>query len=240
MDIHFVKTPFSNNPSMNIYNGEIFYQPPNEDYITEKKRQLNLYDNDLYGETLEFQEKKLINEIFEKFNLKPKENLRDLSLLFQEDIAVMHQGKLQAISFCFPSGWIPSKALGEDFAFLHTPVADNEVLIKSSKKLTDYMCKHTIQRWVWNVTTIKELTNHPKTIRPTFNTIDELFFRVETQTSTPINSDTSIFFVNVEVVPLKKVWSSKILESVNSMSQNVLDYKNLNEIKKYLNSLKSY
>ena len=70
----------------------------------------------------------------------------------------MHKGKLEAISFCFPSGWVPSKGLGEGFNFLHNPVADNELLIKSSKKLTKYMCKNTIQRWVWNITTINGLS----------------------------------------------------------------------------------
>ena len=74
----------------------------------------------------------------------------------------MHKGRLEAISFCFPSGWIPTDALGQDFAFLHEPVADNDLLIKSSQKLSKYMCNHTIQRWVWNVTTIEDLSNHPK------------------------------------------------------------------------------
>ena len=38
------------------------------------------------------------------------------------------------------------------------------------------------------------------------------------------------------MVPLKNVWDEIILESVNSMSEDVLNYKNLSEIKKFLNS----
>ena len=45
----------------------------------------------------------------------------------------MHKGKLEAISFCFPSGWIPTEVLGKDFAFLHEPVADNDLLISRVK-----------------------------------------------------------------------------------------------------------
>jgi hypothetical protein len=40
----------------------------------------------------------------------------------------------------------------------------------------------------------------------------------------------------VEVFPLKEVWDETILESINSMSENILDYKKLIEIKKFLNS----
>ena len=150
----------------------------------------------------------------------------------------MHKGKLEAISFCFPSGWIPTEALGQDFAFLHEPVADNDLLIKSSQKLSKYMCNYTIQRWVWNVTTIKDLSNHPTISRPELSSFDDLYFRLETQISSPVDEDTSLFLVLVEVFPLNEVWNSSILKSINSMTESVLEYKNLIEIKKYLNSLK--
>ena len=169
----------------------------------------------------------------EKFN-----TLKDLSTEIEEDIAVMHKGKLEAISFCFPSGWIPTEALGQDFAFLHEPVADNDLLIKSSQKLSKYMCNHTIQRWVWNVTTIEDLSNHPIINRPELTNFDDLYFRLETQISAPVDEDTSLFLVLVEVFPLGEVWNISILKSINSMSESVLKYKNLIEIKKYLNSLK--
>ena len=44
------------------------------------------------------------------------------------------------------------------------------------------------------------------------------------------------FLVKVDVVPLKDIWDEVILESINSMSEDVLNYKNLTEIKKFLNS----
>ena len=98
------------------------------------------------------------------------------------------------------------------------------------------MCKNTIQRWVWNITTINGLSNHPKTPRPLLNNFNNLYFRVETQISTPLDDETSLFLVSVEVVKLEEVWDEKILKSLNSMSENILEYKQLSKIKDYLNS----
>jgi len=67
--------------------------------------------------------------------------------------------------------------------------------------------------------------------------LENLYFRVETQTSVPLNDETSLFLIKVEVVPLSKIWNAKILESINSMSENVLNYKDLLQIKKLLNTI---
>ena len=160
----------------------------------------------------------------------------ETAMKIEEDIAVMHNGKLVAVCFCFPSGWIPGNELNSDLSKLHAPVADNELLIKSSKKLEQHMNKQTIRRWVWNVTTISNLSNHPNIERPKIIDFDSLHFRLETQVSTPLDDESSLFLVKVDVFPLKKVWNEKILESINSMSESVLKYKNLIEIKKFLNS----
>ena len=236
MHIDYVKTPFNNNPSMQKYSGPLLIENPRKIYLDEKLTQLSEYGDDLYGESKIFKENNLIQLVCSTLGLDPKETLKDLSLLIEEDIAVMHKGKLEAISFCFPSGWVPSKGLGEGFTFLHNPVADNELLIKSSEKLTKYMCKNTIQRWVWNITTINGLSNHPKVSRPLLNDFNDLFFRLETQISTPLDNETSLFLVSVEVVNLKEVWDEKILKSLNSMSESILEYKQLTKIKDYLNS----
>ena len=236
MHIDYVKTPFTNNPSMQKYSGPLLNENPRKIYLDEKLRQLSTYGDDLYGESEIFRDNNLIQLVSNNLGISQQNSLKDLSLLIEEDIAVMHKGKLEAISFCFPSSWIPSKAIGEDFIFLHNPVADNELLIKSGKKLTNYMYKNTFKRWVWNITTINELSNHPKIPRPLFNSINDLYFRVETQISTPLDEETSLFLVYVEVVELEQVWDEKILKSINSMSETVLEYKQLTKIKNYLNS----
>ena len=238
MHLDFIKTPFTNNPSMQKYSGDLINNSPRPKYIEEKIKQISLLEPELCGETELFQNLLLLDKVSDLLKMGKFNTIKDLSIQVEEDIAIMHKGKLEAISFCFPSGWIPTKALGQDFAFLHEPVADNDLLIKSSQKLSKYMCSHSIQRWVWNVTTIKNLSNHPTIKRPKLTSFDELYFRLETQISTPVDEETSLFLVLVEVVPLNKIWNSRILESINSMSDNVLKYKNLIEIKKYLNGLK--
>ena len=99
------------------------------------------------------------------------------------------------------------------------------------------MCKQNIQRWVWTITTSQELSEHPQLKKPLVTTFENLNFRVETQISTPIDKETSLFLIKVDVYSLKDVWDLKILDSVNSMSDNVLNYKGLVEIKKLLNKM---
>ena len=96
----------------------------------------------------------------------------------------------------------------------------------------------SFRRWVWTVTVNPDLSNHPdnqKNINPT--SIDDLYFRWETQTTARVDNDTSLFFVKVDVVPLRTVWNQRILDSINSMSDAVLTYKNLHNIKRLLNTL---
>ena len=139
MHIDYVKTPFTNNPSMQKYSGPLLKEDPRKMYLDEKLLQISTYGKDLYGESEIFRDSKLIELVCNKLGISLQKSLKDLSLLIEEDIAVMHKGKLEGISFCFPSGWTPSKAIGEDFIFLHNPVADNDLLIKSGEKLTKYI-----------------------------------------------------------------------------------------------------
>ena len=227
MHLDFIKTPFTNNPSMQKYSGDLINKLPRSKYIEEKIKQISLRESELCGETELFQKLQLLDKVSTLLEMEKFKTIKDLSTKIEEDIAVLHKGRLEAISFCFPSGWRPTEALGQDFAFLHEPVADNDLLIKSSQKLSKYMCNHTIQRWVWNVTTIEDLSNHPAISRPELNSFDDLYFRLETQISAPVDEDTSLFLVLVEVFPLDEVWDSCILKSINTMSESVLEYKNL-------------
>ena len=236
MNIDFIKVPFSNNPTMQKFDGLLFNQNPNKEYLLNKEAQFKKYGADLHGQTKQFKNMNLNKKVTELLGSNQSDSFFETSMKIEEDIAVMHNGKLVAVCFCFPSGWIPSNELNSDLSKLHAPVADNELLIKSSKKLEQHMNKQTIRRWVWNVTTISNLSNHPNIERPKIIDFDSLHFRLETQVSTPLDDESSLFLVKVDVFPLKKVWNEKILESINSMSESVLKYKNLIEIKKFLNS----
>ena len=99
------------------------------------------------------------------------------------------------------------------------------------------MTKQEIKRWVWTITTNNNLSEFTEINKPSISNFENLYFRVETQTSAPIDDETSIFFIKIDVLPLKEVWSKNILDSINSMSDNILNYKGLVEIKDFLNRI---
>tara|TARA_B100001989_G_scaffold220726_1_gene173295 strand:+ start:501 stop:1217 length:717 start_codon:yes stop_codon:yes gene_type:complete len=237
MNIDFIKVPFSNNPSMQKYDGPLFNVNPDKKYLFEKHLQFKKYGKDLFGQTEQYEHSDLNQKVSQTLGLEATESLLETAMQIEEDLAVMHNGKLEAICFCFPSGWIPGNELKADLSKLHQPVADNELLLKSSKKLAQHMNKQTIRRWVWNITTVPGLSNHPSEERPLLNDFENLYFRLETQISTPLDEFSSLFLVKVNVVPLKDLWDDVILESINSMSDSVINYKNLAEIKNFLNKL---
>ena len=235
MQIDFVKTPYTTGPNMIRNTGPVFISSPNRDIIKQKKIELEKFDKDLYGQEPGLE--KVVAKAAEYCGVY-SDQIKDLALRLEEDVAIMHQGRLAAICFCFPSGFIPSQRVSMSLSDIHQPVADNELLVKASPGIARVMTEQpSFRRWVWTITNNSYLSNHPSTkldIEP--KTIDDLFFRYETQTTAKIDSETSLFFVKVDVIPLRKVWSQRILDSVNSMSDAVLTYKNLHNIKKLLNT----
>lgn len=236
MQIDFIKVPYTTGPNMIRNTGPVFISPPNQEIIKQKKLELQKFGADLWGE--EYRVEHIIKKAAEYCSVFT-DNIIDLSLMLEEDIAVMHKGRLIAICFCFPSGFIPSERVGMLLEDIHKPVADNELLVKASPGIARVMCEqHSFKRYVWTITNNSNLSNHPDTkINDIPRNMDDLYFRYETQTTARIDADTSLFFVKVDVVPLKTVYSKKILDSINSMSNNVLEYKNLTNIKNLLNSI---
>jgi hypothetical protein len=236
MQIDFVKTPYTTGPNMIRNSGPVFISPPDQKIIQSKKLELEKYSTDLWaqGENL----KKVISKAAEYCNVYT-DNIVDLALRLEEDIAVMHRGRLAAICFCFPSGFKPAERVGMLLGDIHKPVADGEMLVRASSGITRVMCEQpSFRRYVWTITANPDLSNHPDNHKNTIPVgIDDLYFRYETQTTARVDDDTSLFFVKVDVVPLRNVWNQKILDSINSMSDAVLEYKNLHYVKKLLNTL---
>ena len=137
---------------MQKYDGPLFNTNPNEKYLSEKQLQLEKYGEDLYGQTEQFENSDLNQKVSQTLGLEATESLFETAMQIEEDLAVMNNGKLEAICLCFPSGWIPGNELKADLSKLHQPVADNDLLIKSSKKLAQHMNKQTIRRWAVSYT----------------------------------------------------------------------------------------
>ena len=233
MQIDFVKVPYTTGPNMIRNTGPVFNLKPNKDIIKLKKQELEKFNKDLWAQQPGLE--KVIEKAAQYCNVY-SDQIVDLSLRLEEDVAVMHQGKLAAICFCFPSSFIPSHRVGLALSDIHIPVADGEQLVKSSPSIARVMCEQpSFRRWVWTITNNPNLSNHPSTkIAELPQSIDDLYFRVETQTTAAIDQETSLFFVKVDVLPLKEVWCQQISNSLNSMSDAVLTYKNLHHIKELL------
>lgn len=235
MQIDFVKVPYTTAPNMIKNTGPIFITTPDKKVIEQKKIELEKYGEDLYCQEVGLE--KIISNAAEYCNVYSN-NIVDLALRLEEDVAVMYRGKLAGICFCFPSGFKPREILGKSLGEIHKPVADGEMLVKASAGISRVMTEQvSFRRWVWSINMNSDLSNHPGTKKDIVpQTIDDLYFRYETQTTARIDQDTSLFFVKVDVVPLKTVYCQKILDSINSMSDNVLEYKNLFHVKKLLNN----
>lgn len=235
MQIDFVKIPYTTNPNMIRNTGPVFISTPNKEIIKSKKIELEKYNTDLWAQQPGVGP--IVQKAAEYCNVY-SDNILDLALRLEEDVAVMYQGKLAAICFCFPSGFKPNEIIGMPLSDIHKSVADGEMLVKSSPGIARVMTEQpSFKRWVWGINTNPDLSNHPETkknIDP--RRIEDLYFRAETQTTASIDKDTSLFFVKVDVIPLKEVLNQRIIDSVNSMSDAVLTYKNLHKIKELLNN----
>lgn len=119
-----------------------------------------------------------------------------LELAFEEDFAVLDGATttLPWLSVCVPSHWAPEDKLGQPFAAVHAPVADNEALLAAGAQLVRLVTGgERFERFVWTVTASSRYDQHPRR-RPrqpwpdsadpqTFAT--QCFLRVERQTFRP-------------------------------------------------------
>jgi len=237
MQIDFVKTPYTTRPNMVRNEGPVFKSPPDQEIIKAKRAELERYGTDLWAQQSGLES--VIRKAAEYCNVY-SDNIVDLALRLEEDVAVMHQGKLAAICFCFPSGFKPAEIIGMPLSDIHKPVADSDMLVKASPGIARVMSEQpSFRRHVWSVNMNEDLSNHPSTKKDIVpQSIDDLYFRVETQTTASVDEHTSLFFVKVEVVPLKQIWTKenafKIKNSIDSMSDAVLTYKNLHQVKSFL------
>jgi hypothetical protein len=126
---------------------------------------------------------------------------------------------------------------------MHLPVGDGETLRRSSDKVSALISKKDtmFRRYVWTLTSLPSLSQLPSYNRPVPQTINDLYFRTETQTTVGVDGQICLFFVKVEMHPLQLVWKDPvkrqlIMESIHSMSDAVIAYKNLGLIKRIVKS----
>lgn len=168
----------------------------------------------------------------------------DMGLQISEDIVVMHGGRMAAAFFAFPSGWSPDEKAGQTLTEIHGPVADGEELRQASERISSVMHGGggPWSRYVWTISGTEALSLHPYYPRSQPQTIEDLWFRYEYQTfDTVVQGETSVFLVKTVTQPYLQYADTNhkrdvIRRVINSMSDKVLAYKNLREIRAILNT----
>lgn len=168
-----------------------------------------------------------------------------LELAFEEDFAVLdgEAGTLPWLCVCVPSHWAPEDKLGLDFAALHGPVADNAALLAASKQLVALATGGDCwERSVWTISPSPRYDQHPRRHARTpwpeepdpHAFAAHCWLRSERQVFFPVGQGTrqAVFAIHVVLQPLAEAvrtaeQAQRLHDSLASMSQAVLDYKNL-------------
>lgn len=234
-----VKVPYTVGPDIVKYEGPAFNVHPDPAYLLEKKKELAVNEHHICG-SISTDYLHHLNA-FCGFDLNV--SLPEICIRLEEDVAILKDGFLQSIGFCFPSGFYPKQKLGLSFFDMHLPVGDGETLRRSSEKVSALISKKDamFRRYVWTLTSLPSLSQLPSYTKPVPQTIDSLYFRTETQTTVGVDGQICLFFVKVAMHPLQEVWDDvgkrqSIIDSINSMSDAVIAYKNLAQIKGIVNS----
>ena len=177
-----------------------------------------------------------------------------LSAAMQEDFVVLHDEpdgfRARLLSVCFPSNWNPAEKRGLDFAAIHAPVADNALLQSGARGIMDLAFRQApMLRHVWLLTPDGALAQHPETRRTRWDEalaaagdhgrlVDQLFFRVERQTTLPLPAlRAGVFFIRVMVSPLAQVLAvhperaAALHAALSSMSDAVLAYRGMTAVR---------
>lgn len=234
-----VKIPYVIGPDISKYFGEPYDKGLDPFYISEKRKELNLNRKKICrnDEDTKF----LLKKISDYFGFNNIHEIEELALHFNEDIAILQNGILKAICFCFPSSFFPADLIGKSFLSLHEPVPENKNLNRSADKIVELTAtiENKFRRFVWTITSLPSLSQLPSYIKSDPEKIEDLYFRTETQTTVGLGEGICLFFVKVEMNPLVNVWNdpekkNKIIRSIESMSPAIIKYKNLEKIKTIL------
>ena len=241
---NIIKVPFTMKPSFEKYTRTKFHlDKMNKSILQERRKELDALGENVWFETDTAKENDLVNKTTAALGISKKYNsIVDFGLDIEDDILIMHEGRLEACFVAFASGWNAGDKQGKTLSELHNPVADNEILQKASdsimRAMTSNKCYH---RYTWGISPLGTLSNHPLHNRPSYDTLEHLWLRVEHERTMAITlGKTALFLIQVSTQPLTQVIKKhgKLLrDSINSMTENVLTYKNLHRTKELIKIL---
>ncbi len=239
-----VQTPYKTTPRFTPID-DVIFKPYTQDAFEQRLNEYNSLGDEIAFESDIAKKECLVEKTSRAMQLEdePFHDMIDMGLEIPDDIIIMHKGKVEAAFVAMASSWNPGEVAGMTLEEVHQPVADNEMLLKASEGIWRSMTSgKSFHRHVWGISPLKQLSNHPSYIRPTYNDLNDLYFRVEHERTFTVDKDTAAFFIDVEVMPLptvfhlKKEYKDLIKDSINSMTENILEYKNLEQVKRMINA----
>jgi hypothetical protein len=237
--------PYTMRPTFKKLIGPLRCDPPNAAYLAQKSKELAAiaHPYGLWACSEQAVTDQIVQSTARHLGLQANHVL-DLGYQLEEDVVILHHGQLQAFFVAFPSGWDPLSKFMMPLAAIHQPVADGDELRRASPKIAEVMASGNgpWSRTVWTLTANPELSNHPSYAKVEPLLVDGLFFRYEVQTFDTITPGvTSVFLIRTVVVPFLEIADTpqkvtRVKNSINSMSEAILDYKNLHGVKALLNA----
>ena len=232
------KIPFDMNPRFTPID-TVEFKEYHQDLFEERLIEYNTLMGDMSFESRLAEEKKLVKKTSEAMNIEPFLDIIEMGLEIPDDVVIMHKGKVEACFVAMASGWNPKNVMGMTLSEVHEPVADGETLRKASDGIWRAMTSgKSFHRYTWAISSLKRLSNHPHYERPEIKSLDDLTFRVEHERTLTVDEDTAAFFIDVQRFPLSFVLERNggiLKRCIDSMSDEVLEYKNLVEVKELLN-----
>ena len=239
-----VQTPYKTTPRFTPID-DVIFKPYTQDAFEQRLNEYNSLGDEIAFESDIAKKECLVEKTSRAMQLEdePFHDMIDMGLEIPDDIIIMHKGKVEAAFVAMASSWNPGEVAGMTLEEVHQPVADNEMLLKASEGIWRSMTSgKSFHRHVWGISPLKQLSNHPSYSRPIYNDLNDLYFRVEHERTFTVDKDTAAFFIDVEVMPLptvfhlKKEYKDLIKDSINSMTENILEYKNLEQVKRMINA----
>lgn len=239
---HIVKTPFDMKPNFSQCEKPKFNANTTDKNIrSQRVLELHRLSENIWFETPTAKEDNLVHRTAEALGLSKRyKNIKQLGLAIEDDLLIMHHDKLEACFVAFASSWNPGNKAGKSLRELHQPIADNDTLLGASDAIMRAVCSgQSFHRYTWGISPLEGYSNHTLYEKPSFNSLDDLTFRIEHErTVTVLEETTAVFLIHVDLYPLKDVLKTNfqlIKESIDSMSSAVLEYKNLVKVKRLLN-----
>jgi dimethylamine monooxygenase subunit A len=182
---------------------------------------------------------------------------QNVLLHIQEDFVILKQHedtlRTEYLSVCFPSRWDPREKLGLDFASIHAPVADNQMLQAAGANIMVMaFMKAPMLRHVWLIVPGAGLDQHPQKNQAWWREaladpsplLPRLFFRIERQTTWPLpHLQRAVFFIRVMMSSLVDVLSvraepveapapgraAELAATLRSMTPAIVAYRGMTE-----------